>query len=178
MGFRNIGTISRAYGTQGQIILSDCPDASLKLVPGSEVIIGFSAAFGKPYTILTCESYKQTLVLSLKGITTNDIPALADNGVFIDESLLLRGDEQYFISDLLGCTVINEQGIVQGEIIDVWIMPANDVWVMKTPEGEIPLPVIDEVIKKTDITSKTITIHMMDGLADLAKQSEQNHEEY
>lgn len=178
MGFRNIGTISRAYGTQGNIILSECPDTALSLKPGTQVLIGFSAAFGKPYTITSCSSYKQTLMISLQGIATNDIESLVDNGIFVDESLMLRGDEQYFISDLIGCTVIDEQGKELGKISDVWIMPANDVWVMTTNEGDIPLPVIDDVIKKTDIASKTITVHMMEGLTDLAKQSERDPEEY
>ncbi|MFM7338986.1 MAG: ribosome maturation factor RimM, partial [Bacteroidota bacterium] len=92
---------------------------------------------------------------------------LKDNGVFIDEQSLLKHDEQYFISDLIGCMGIDEQGNKLGTITDVWIMPANDVWVLTTSEGDIPLPVIDEVIISTDIQNKQITIRMIDGLRDL-----------
>ena len=97
----------------------------------------------------------------------DDIVNLKDNGVFIDEQALLRDEEQYFISDLIGCTGIDEQGKVLGTITDVWIMPANDVWVLSTPEGDIPLPVIDEVILSTEIQKKQVVIRLIDGLRDL-----------
>ena len=46
-------------------------------------------------------------------------------------------------------------------------LPANDVWVMRTDKAEIPLPVIDDVIKSVDIEKKEIRIELMDGLMDL-----------
>jgi ribosomal 30S subunit maturation factor RimM len=46
-------------------------------------------------------------------------------------------------------------------------MPANDVWVLSTPEGDIPLPVIDEVILSTEIQKKQVVIRLIDGLRDL-----------
>ncbi|MFZ9761001.1 MAG: ribosome maturation factor RimM [Candidatus Kapaibacteriota bacterium] len=167
MGYRNIGTISRTHGTSGAMILTQCPDASLVIKPGTTVLVGFSANFSKPYILTSCESYKQSLIITLKNIGMDDIVNLKDNGVFINEQALLRDEEQYFISDLIGCTGIDEQGKVLGTITDVWIMPANDVWVLSTPEGDIPLPVIDEVILSTDIQKKQVVIRLIDGLRDL-----------
>ena len=177
MGFRNIGTISRTHGTAGAMILSQCPDASIALKSGTKVLIGFSANFSKPYVLTSCESYKQSLVITLKGVVMSDIDNLRDNGVFIDEKELLRDNEQYYISDLLECTGIDEEGKILGNITDVWIMPANDVWVLTTKDGDIPLPVIDDVILSTDIEKKQIVIRLIDGLKDLlpgANQDESN----
>lgn len=167
MGYRNIGTISRTHGTTGAMILTQCPDASLVIKPGTKVLVGFSANFSKPYTLNSCETYKQSLIITLQHVGMNEVSELKDNGVFIDEQSLLKHDEQYFISDLIGCIGIDEQGNKLGTITDVWIMPANDVWVLSTSEGDIPLPVIDEVIISTDIQNKQITIRMIDGLRDL-----------
>jgi 16S rRNA processing protein RimM len=110
----------------------------------------------------------------LKGVTMSSIDQLKDNGVFIDEKELLRDNEQYYISDLLECTVIDEQGILLGRITDVWIMPANDVWVLTTNDGDIPLPVIDDVILSTDIEKKQIVIRLIDGLTDLLPGGDQD----
>ena len=177
MGYRNIGTISRTHGTAGAMILTQCPDASIALKSGTKVLIGFSANFSKPYVLTSCESYKQSLVITLKGVVMSDIDNLRDNGVFIDENELLRDNEQYYISDLLECTAIDEEGKILGNITDVWIMPANDVWVLTTKDGDIPLPVIDDVILSTDIEKKQIMIRLIDGLKDLlpgANQDESN----
>ena len=47
-------------------------------------------------------------------------------------------------------------------------MPANDVWVVKTAQGDVPLPVIDDVIKKVDIAKKQIEVFLIEGLMELA----------
>ena len=172
MGYRNIGTISRTHGTSGAMILTQCPDASIAIQSGTPVLIGFSANFAKPYILTSCESYKQALIIMLKGVNMSDIDQLKDNGVFIDEKVLLRDNEQYYISDLLDCTAIDEHGTILGTITDVWIMPANDVWVLTTKDGDIPLPVIDDVIIATDITKKQIVIRLIDGLTDLLPGSD------
>ncbi|MFM8840192.1 MAG: ribosome maturation factor RimM [bacterium] len=176
MGYRNIGTISRTHGTAGAMILTQCPDSSISLKPGTQVLVGFSASYSKPYTLTSCETYKQSLIIMLRGIEMKDINELKDNGVFIDESLLFRDKEQYYVSDLIGCKGIDEQGNILGEITDVWIMPANDVWVLTTKEGDIPLPVIDDVIVSTDIENKSIVIRLIDGLRDLLPNQSENDE--
>lgn len=171
MGYRNIGTISRTHGTSGAMILTQCPDTSINIKPGTQVLIGFSASFSKPYTLTSCETYKQSLIITLNNVSMNDISDLKDNGVFIEETALLRTDDNYFISDLIGCSGMDEQGNLLGTITDVWIMPANDVWVLSMPEGDIPLPVIDDVILSVDIPKKQITIRLIDGLRDLLPKS-------
>ncbi|GDX63260.1 MAG: ribosome maturation factor RimM [Ignavibacteria bacterium] len=171
MGYRNIGTISRTHGTSGAMILTQCPDTSIKIKPGTQVLIGFSASFSKPYTLTSCETYKQSLIITLHNVGMNDISDLKDNGVFIEETALLRSDDNYFISDLIGCSGIDEQGNILGTITDVWIMPANDVWVLSMPEGDIPLPVIDDVIRSVDIQKKQIVIRLIEGLRDLLPKS-------
>ncbi len=171
MGYRNIGTISRTHGTSGAMILTQCPDTSIKIKPGTQVLIGFSASFSKSYTLTSCETYKQSLIITLHNVAMNDISDLKDNGVFIEEAALLRSDDNYFISDLIGCSGIDEQGNILGTITDVWIMPANDVWVLSMPEGDIPLPVIDDVIRSVDIQKKQIVIRLIEGLRDLLPKS-------
>ena len=178
MGFRYVGTISREYGTQGEIILSECPDTALQLNSGTKVFLGYSAQFAKEYTIIGCSPYKNTLKIQLKGVQSSDIKSLIETGIFVDENYILRKNEHYYISEIIGCSVINKSGEHLGVISDVWIMPANDVWVMQTDKGEIPLPVIDDVILSTDILNKTITVYMMEGLLDLARQNAKEEDEY
>jgi 16S rRNA processing protein RimM len=114
----------------------------------------------------------------LKGVESSDIKSLIETGIFVDENYILRKNEHYYISEIIGCSVINNSGEHLGVISDVWIMPANDVWVMQTEKGEIPLPVIDDVILSTDILNKTITVYMMEGLLDLARQQAKEDDEY
>jgi hypothetical protein len=52
-------------------------------------------------------------------------------------------------------------------ISDVSILPGNDVWFVSTESGEMPVPVINDVIKKVEISEKCVYIKLLDGLIDL-----------
>ena len=52
-------------------------------------------------------------------------------------------------------------------------MPANDVWLVQTPKGNLPIPVIDQIIIKRNMESKSIEIFVMPGLMDLLNNTEE-----
>ena len=74
----------------------------------------------------------------------------------------------YYIADLIGLTVKTDDGEVIGTIADVINTGASDIYEVKR-EGKknLLIPVIDEVVLNVDLESKTVTVHMMDGLEDL-----------
>jgi 16S rRNA processing protein RimM len=68
----------------------------------------------------------------------------------------------------LDCNVFDiDKNEIIGKIVDIWEMPANNVWIVKTEQGNVPLPVIDDVIKEKDFINKIIKIKMLDGLEEL-----------
>jgi 16S rRNA processing protein RimM len=58
-----------------------------------------------------------------------------------------------------------ERGLI-GEITDVIITGANDVWVIEGPFGEVLIPVIDQVIGDIDEEAGTVHITLLPGLID------------
>lgn len=54
-----------------------------------------------------------------------------------------------------------------GELKDVMILPGNDVWLITLPDGELPIPVIKDVVKKVNIADKHIEIELIPGLMDI-----------
>jgi 16S rRNA processing protein RimM len=144
---------------------------TLELSAGTTIHIGFSGQFAKPYILESLRAANRGVLISIRGITTPEAAAgLREEGVFIEESLFSTGNkDEYFTDDILGCAVIEQSsGKLLGTITDVWIMPANDVWVVTTVQGEVPLPVIDDVIKRVDIAQKRIEVFVLDGLMELA----------
>ena len=75
---------------------------------------------------------------------------------------------RYFIADLIGLRVINEQDEEIGILQDVLETGANDVYVAVRPDGrELLLPVIDECVLETDPDAGYVRVHVMPGLEDL-----------
>ena len=77
------------------------------------------------------------------------------------------GPDENFIIDLIGLTVVTEDGNKLGTLTDVIKTGANDVYEVKMTDGkEVLLPAIKECILNVDLENRTVTVHMMDGLLD------------
>jgi len=69
------------------------------------------------------------------------------------------------VRDIVGCSVVNEDGEALGTIADILKPGANDVWVVKRPKGkEWLLPVIDDVVLAVDVAARTVKVRLMEGL--------------
>ena len=82
-----------------------------------------------------------------------------------EDHLLELNDDESYLHEIIGCTVINEEGIELGKVKEVLSPGANDLWVVQR-EGkrDLLLPYIDPVILDVDIRNKVITAHIMEGL--------------
>ena len=84
----------------------------------------------------------------------------------------------YSYDDVIDCQVFDaNSGELIGKVIEVWTMPANDVWLTETSKGNLPIPVIDDIILKTDFQAKKIEIFKMDGLMDIIEGNEEDRDE-
>lgn len=71
---------------------------------------------------------------------------------------------KYFLSSLIGYTVVAESGEVIGPVQDTWEFPANDVLQVEYAGGEALIPLIDDVVKQIDHADRRILITVIDGL--------------
>lgn len=61
-------------------------------------------------------------------------------GLFIKRQDLPKLNDEYYWHELIGLTVINQQGITLGEIVEMMETGANDVMVIHQQEKEILIP--------------------------------------
>jgi 16S rRNA processing protein RimM len=81
--------------------------------------------------------------------------------------LLELEDDQYYYHEIIGCTVVTEDGETLGTVTDILTPGANDVWVVTRPAGKpVLLPVIDDVVLNVDVAAKKILVYIMEGLID------------
>ena len=65
---------------------------------------------------------------------------------------------EYYWSDLIGLTVINQEGKVLGQVVDLLATGSNDVLVVKNhKEFAVPF-LLEEVIQKIDLQKKEIHV--------------------
>jgi len=67
---------------------------------------------------------------------------------------------EFLLSDLLGMTVVTEEGEVVGEVLDITENPAYDVLV--TERGMIPM--VRDFVKRVDLKRRQIVVSLPQGL--------------
>ena len=120
---------------------------------------------GKENIQLTVESvkfFKQFVILKFKGIDNiNDIEKYKTKSLYVTRAnaVRLRKDE-YFIADLLGVDVWEDNDEKLGVLKDVIETGANDVYVITLEDGkELLIPAIKECILDVDLKKKQIKLN-------------------
>ncbi len=110
---------------------------------------------------------KNQVLLKIKGINTIE-EAEKYRGCYLK---IARKDakklpkDTYFIADLIGLKVYTDEGILLGNVDDIYNSGANDIYVVKDEKGkQILLPAIKEVIKQVDLEQEKIIVHLLKGL--------------
>ncbi|MCX7761563.1 MAG: ribosome maturation factor RimM [Candidatus Kryptonium sp.] len=161
-----IGKILRPYGLKGQICVKPITDFVNRFKKLKRVYVGDNPIEVEEHYIVSSFLHNEEVILKFKNI--NDRTAAESfSGKFIyipEEELLPLPEGFYYVHDLIGLKVYDVNGRKIGVITDVWLLPANDVYVVESKGKEILIPAISEVVKKVDLENKMVIIEPMEGL--------------
>ena len=74
-------------------------------------------------------------------------------------------EDTYFIADLIGIKVYDDNGNLLGKVQDIYNNKSHDIYVVKDDLGkQILLPSTKEVIKQIDLDEDKMIVHLIDGL--------------
>ena len=153
------GKIVNTHGIRGEVKIQPWCDSA-------EFLCEFDVYYieGSPVKVLAARTHKGCVLAKLDGV--NDINAamcLKNKVVYVDRSGLTLPEGQYFISDLLGLTVVTTDGEEIGTVKDVLNLPANDVYVVRGTR-EYMIPVVREFVLNVDLDAKRITVKLIPGM--------------
>lgn len=159
-----IGQIVNIHGVKGEVKVYPYTDDLLNLTKLK--VVYFDEELTKKINISGTKTVKDMLVLKLDGIDTIDeANSLRKRDIYIPKSNLKKLDnDTYYIEDLIGLDVVDINGDTLGTLNYVFNTGANDVYEVKTKNGNIYLPAIKQVVKKIDMKDKKIYVEIMEGL--------------
>ncbi len=136
-------------------VRTDFPE---RLVSGKKVYTGEDHT---PRTFRSVRSMNQGALVAFDGF---DSPESA--GELRNQMVYVRTDElpelpegEYYHHQLLGLTVVDQDGESLGRLEEILQTGANDVYVIKSPDGvEQLLPATSEVILKVDLLQNIIKV--------------------
>ena len=75
----------------------------------------------------------------------------------------LDGNEFYLV-DIIGSTVLDEDRKIIGSVIDMMSLPAQNIVVVKTNKGEVLIPYVDAHILLFDDKENNLIVKNIEGL--------------
>lgn len=90
----------------------------------------------------------------------NAAELLRGSEVYVEEANLEIEDENtFYVSDIVGCTVNDEQGNLIGELVDVEQYGAADVWIVRSKGRNYSFPYIGSIVASVNIKEKLIVLN-------------------
>lgn len=161
-----VGVITTTHGVRGEVKVYPTTDEPERFLELDYVLLDTGRELRK-LEIKNVKFFKNLVILKFKGVDNiNDIEKYKGRDLWIprEEGQELEEDE-YYIADLLGMSVVLEDGQKFGTLKDVMETGANDVYIIDSAEhGEVLLPAIKECILDVNLEKNIMTIHLMKGL--------------
>ena len=77
----------------------------------------------------------------------------------------------YYVTDLIGCEVVDVNGAALGRVLDVQFtgedVAGTPVLVVNSPKGELLIPFAQEICVEIDVAARRIEVALPEGLLDL-----------
>ena len=154
-----IGEVLRPQGVKGQVKVRPDTDDPERFLDLNQVFLkqgdGYTAA-----PVADVSVRDDGVYLRLQNAQTRD-EAEKQRGwmLYIDrEHARPLAENETFICDLIGCKAVDTQGREIGVVQDVLQPGGNDVYVIKTPKGEMLLPALKHVVPVIDVKKGIMTV--------------------
>lgn len=163
-----VGQIERPFGVKGEVKVRPLSD-----VPGRfEGLRSVSLLARSGETLETSVTHVRRVgtgfILGLTGVTTPEAANLWRGGFIrtIRGAVPELPKGQYYECDLIGLAVYTEEGQSVGVLEEIMEVPGNPVFVVRQGAKELLIPAAKELVRTVDLTSRTMTVRLIEGLGD------------
>jgi 16S rRNA processing protein RimM len=150
-----IGKIVGVFGIRGEMKIAPMTYSVDRFTEGLTVRIGRDET---PGLVIHCEGIE----------TRSEAERCVGHFLFVDrDHRITLPPQTWFISDIIGMTVTDENGATIGSITDVLQLPGHHVYVIRQGKREILIPAVPSVIQSVDVERRLMVIHVLDGLLEI-----------
>ncbi|MDR2156885.1 MAG: ribosome maturation factor RimM [Clostridiales Family XIII bacterium] len=161
----HIGRIAGVFGLKGELKLFHC-SGERERISGIKELFLRSGADERRAEVESLRYSGKIPIVKLAGTDDrNAAERLVGFDVFaLSDSLSPLQDGQYYVTDLIGLRVEDEQRGDVGRVIGVIDNPAHDILRVANEKGEWLLPLVDVFVSGIDTESGRIGVNVPNGL--------------
>lgn len=161
------------YTIVGQIINTHGIKGTVKVFPLTSDVNRFKSLkrvyLGERKTELTVSSVsikgKVILVTFQEYDNINGVSSFVKDYLYVsDDERITLPEDHYFIYELIGCSVLDENDVELGQIVDVLQGFSNDVYVIQGEHHQFMIPSVKEFIRMVDIPARKVIVHLIEGM--------------
>lgn len=163
-----IGRLGRPHGLDGELALDSVSLDAHELAGMRRFTWRNAAGETRPLTLRRARQANARVLVTFDGVTSRDQAAALTLGELLadSEGLPDPGPKAAYTFELIGLTVVTEDGRVLGELADVLHTGAHPIYVVRG-ERELMIPATPETLKGVSLAERRIVVALTPGLEDL-----------
>ena len=163
-----VGKIVKVFGIGGEVVVQPMTDSVKRFKKLKTVFVGHDETDAVTSLVERVHVGSRGARVKIAGTDDrNSAERLVGSLLFVDEQDRIRlSKERYFIHDIIGLTVVDEEERTIGSIKDVLRLPAHDVYVVEAGGREVMLPAVKEFIRSIDLKTKSMRVHLIEGMVE------------
>ncbi|HEV7572530.1 MAG TPA: ribosome maturation factor RimM [Thermoanaerobaculia bacterium] len=165
-----LGIIRKAHGVRGEASVEAWSDSPERFTKVSSVTLGSpDESSTRDATIESVRIHAGRALVKFSGIESPEEVQLLQNWTVEVPSSEARklDDDEYFLHDLVGLTLIDADGAPRGKVIAIEETGAGVLLVVEGPRRRFDVPFAADICTKVDLEAKTIVVNLPDGIEDL-----------
>ncbi|MDF2963192.1 MAG: RimM [Paenibacillus sp.] len=166
-----VGKIVNTQGIRGELKIfpeTDFPDE--RFAKGSALVFYNPQNHTTlPVVVESAREHKKLFIIKFQGFSNiNEVEKYKGWLLKVEEKYVSElPEDEFYHHEIIGCSVVTDEGEELGTITEILSPGANDVWVVERENGKpVLLPYIDEVVLEVDVAEKRVKVHVMEGLID------------
>lgn len=164
--FRAVAKIVGHFGVRGELKIFSYARSADEFENIGSVFCGIAENDTEPCAIESVRQRGKEIYLKFAGVNDRTAAeAYRGKYLFVEEMHRKKlPKEKFFVDDLVGCVVVNDEGKKYGTIRSVDALPAQMIYTVRTANGDVMLPAVPEFIRSVDVEKREIIIYPPEGL--------------
>ena len=153
------GKIVNTHGIRGEVKIQPWADSP-------EVLCALPALYidGVPVALRSARVHKGNVIALLEGVSDVDQAMLLKNKVvWLNRDDLRLPEGTFFLADLMGLRVVDEEGQELGILNEVLSPSRQQVYVVKG-DRELMIPAVPQFILETNVAGGYIKVRLIEGM--------------
>lgn len=161
-----IGKVSKAFGVRGEVVVRPMTESPARFKKLKDVYLGREESDAHRRTVEYANIDARGVRLKFaETVNRTEAERLVGSLVFVDEEHRVKPKKgSHFIHDVVGLSVVDEEGNAVGIVKDVLRLPAHDVYVIDKNGREWLLPAVKEFVRSIDVAARKMRVRVIEGL--------------